>query len=330
MSENTAVATVDRFRALVTSPKMVEAMKAVLPRHLTPDRMARLVLGCAVTTPKLRQCTPESITMCMMAASETGLEPGGSLGHCYIIPYGDKATFLIGYRGMIDLARRSGQLKSIDSRVVYKADKFVCTFGLEPRLEHIPAWDSERNDTDIIAAYAVAHLLDGATQMDVMTRPEIDAIRKRSRASGSGPWVTDYSEMCRKTVVRRLFKYLPSSPEIAKALEYEDTTQGYVESAIIEDAADNALKPGRHEVKGKAKAKATPEPEPEGEKVTTHEFDRDSALAEIESAINEDKVKPSDFDRMCAGIGIDDPTEWMDGTDAKIEALVLKIRAAGK
>lgn len=317
MAENTALETVDRFRALVTSPKMVEAMKSVLPRHLTPDRMARLVLGCAVQTPKLRECTPESVTMCMMAASETGLEPGGSLGHCYIIPYGNKATFLIGYRGMIDLARRSGKLKSIDSRVVYKADKFICAFGLEPKLEHIPAWDSERNDADIIAAYAVAHLADGATQMDIMTRPEIDAIRKRSRASSSGPWVTDYAEMCRKTVVRRLFKYLPSSPEIAKALEYEDTTQEYIEGTFSDAAATDMLQAGRHEVAGKKAPKAE----------TTHEFDRDSALAEIEAAIHDDKIKPSEFDRSCAGIGIDNPTDWMNASDARIESLLLKVRA---
>jgi hypothetical protein len=134
--------------------------------------------------------------------------------------------------------------------------------------------------------------------------------------------------MCRKTVVRRLFKYLPSSPEIAKALEYEDSTQGVLDGTVTDDAATDMLTAGRHEVKAKSKAKSAPEAEPEP--VTTHEFDRDSALSEIESAINEDRVKPSDFDRMCAGIGIDDPTDWMNGSDAKIEALVLKIRAVGK
>lgn len=255
-AETTAVAKCDEFRALIESPKMQNEIKAVLPRHLTPERMTKLMLLAALKTPKLRECSRASIAQCMMASSETGLEPGGSLGQCYIIPYGNTATFLIGYRGMIDLARRSGQIQSIEAHVVYKADKFKCTFGANPVLEHDPNWESERKDADIVCAYAVAKLKDGGTQIEVMTKPEIDAIRKRSRAGTSGPWVTDYAEMCKKTCVRRLFKYLPVSAEIADAISKEDESQGTIESEVIENA-NSTLTPGRHSTRKAAKVEAT-------------------------------------------------------------------------
>ena len=173
----------DAFRSLVENPQMMDQMRAVLPKHLTPERMVKLALVAALKTPRLRECTPESIAQCMMAASETGLEPGGSLGQCYLVPYKQTATFIIGYRGMIALARRSGQILSIEAHVVYASDKFRCQFGSTPVLEHEPAWDAERTNVGIKAVYAVAKLRDGGTQVEVMSKPEVDAIRTRSRAS---------------------------------------------------------------------------------------------------------------------------------------------------
>jgi recombination protein RecT len=155
-----------------------------------------------------------------MQSAELGLEAGSALGHAYLVPYKTECTLIIGYRGLLELARRSGQIKQLSAHPVYEHDAFEVRFGTSETIDHHPLLAGERGE--IIAAYAVAHLADGSVQSEVMTRAEIDAIRSRSRAGQSGPWVTDYAEMSRKTVLRRLCKYLPASTTIARALEVED------------------------------------------------------------------------------------------------------------
>ncbi len=161
------------------------------------------------------------------------------LGHAYLVPYGETATLIVGYKGLIDLARRSGQLSTIFARIVYQRDQFEYAYGLTERLEHIPA--NVDDSGDIQAAYAVARLKDGGTQFEVMSKREIDAIRDRSKASKNGPWVTDYAEMAKKTVLRRLCKMLPASVELARAValderadlglpqQLEDVVEGQIE-----------------------------------------------------------------------------------------------------
>ena len=328
MGENLP-ATKDTFRSLLENPRMLEQMRAVLPKHLTPERMVKLALVAAMKTPKLRECTAESIANCLMAASETGLEPGGSLGQCYIIPYGKSATFLIGYRGMIALARRSGEILSIEAHVVYKGDRFKCEFGAEPKLEHEPEWEADRADKDIKGAYAVAKLRDGGTQIEVMTRPEIDAIRKRSRASSDGPWVTDYSEMCRKTAVRRLFKYLPVSVEIAEAVSREDELGPPIDTDVLAPSASDALTPGRHPLPKKGAAKPEAPDAETGKKMEAAEKDvHEKALRcfeAIDKGISDDLIKPSQFEEACKALAVDSE-KWTSATDAQIVALALKLK----
>lgn len=196
-----------------------DAIAEVLPRHLTPERVIKVALIAYNKTPKLQQCSKSSLFMAIVQASEVGLEPGGALGHAYLVPYGQQCQLIIGYRGLIDLARRSGQIASIEAHVVRENDKFRCRFGMEPVLEHEPCWKGDPGE--IVCVYAVAVLKDGSKQLDVMTKAEVDAIRSRSRSSQNGPWVTDYSEMARKTVVRRLCKYLPLSVEMARAFDID-------------------------------------------------------------------------------------------------------------
>src|SRR5574343_583266 len=193
----------------------------VLPRHIKADRLIKVALMAMNRQPELLNCTPASLFQSLMMAGQLGLEPDGVLGSAYLIPYGTQCTLIPGYRGLIDLARRSGQIKSIEAHLIRNGDKFECAFGLDPRLTHSPVFPGDENylkNENIIGAYAVAKLVDGGEQFEVMSRAEIDAIRTRSRASKSGPWVTDFGEMVRKTVVRRLFKYLPVSVEMASAL----------------------------------------------------------------------------------------------------------------
>lgn len=218
--------------------KMKPQIALALPRHLTPDRLARIALTTIRTTPKLLECSMESLMASVMQAAQLGLEPG-MLGHCYIIPYGKEAQFIIGYRGMIDLARRSGEIQSINVHEVYANDYIKLTYGIEESLEHIP-WhlreDVEAKESGALrGAYMVARFKDGGYYVHYMPKAEVDAHRKRSKAANNGPWVTDYIEMVKKTVVRSAWKWLPISIDIARQVGAMDET---VKKAIAPDMSD--------------------------------------------------------------------------------------------
>lgn len=194
-------------------------LQEVATRHLTPEKLLRLMVGEVRRVPELGRCSIESVMRCVLDLARLGLEPS-PLGLAYLVPFKGEATLIIGYRGLLELARRSGKVKRIEAHVVHAADHFVCEYGLNPKLEHVPSFTGDRGE--IVAAYMVAQLEGESVQVEVMTRAEIEAVRDRSRASKSGPWQTDFSEMCRKTVVRRGAKYLPLSAEDwSRALELD-------------------------------------------------------------------------------------------------------------
>ena len=232
-------------------PKLAE----VTPKHLTPDRLIRVAIAAAGRTPALLKCTPASLLNSVMQAAQVGLEPGSALGEAYLVPYKETCQLIIGYRGLISLARRSGQIASIEAHVVHEKDRFLCKYGLDAKLEHEPDWSADPGP--MVAVYAVARLKDGATQLEVMTKTQVDAIRGRSKASGSGPWVTDYAEMARKTVVRRLCKYLPLSIELAEAIAIDDASEG---ADVIELPPSLPGESRTDQVKKKLAAKLAPAP----------------------------------------------------------------------
>lgn len=211
------------------------SLAKLLPAHLTAERMLRVAMSCVRTVPALQKCTPHSLVSALMVASELGLEPGSARGLLYLVPFGNVCTPIVGYRGLIQLARNSGDLANIEARVVHERDKFEVSFGLEPKLVHVPRLDDPGKE---IAVYAIATLRDGTKQVEVMTSAEVDAVRSRSRSGKSGPWVTDYGEMAKKTVVRRLMKYLPlSSERLQRAMELDgDTVEGVVLPEIPTEA----------------------------------------------------------------------------------------------
>lgn len=194
-----------------------------LPRHLSADRMLRIAMTSVRRTPKLLACNQQSLLGAIMQAAQLGLEPDGVLGHAYLVPFKEEVQLIVGYKGLVDLARRSGQLSTIFARVVYSEDQFEYAYGLTERLEHIPSGKSEQGE--LKAVYAVARLKDGGTQFEVMTRGEIEKIRERSRAKDDGPWVTDYAEMAKKTVLRRLCKMLPASVELSRAVALDERAE---------------------------------------------------------------------------------------------------------
>ncbi|MCV2395958.1 recombinase RecT [Actinotalea sp. M2MS4P-6] len=228
-------AEVQQGEAPQTLAQMIEQMRPqiarALPKHMDPDRLARIALTVLRQTPQLARCNPQSFLGALMTSAQLGLEPG-PLGEAYLVPYGNNVTFIPGYRGLVKLAWQSGQLKSIAAHTVHEHDEFDYAYGLDPVLHHKPALNGRG---EVIAVYAVAVLKDGGSAFIVMSREDVDAIRKRSRASGNGPWVTDWDAMARKTAVRQLVRWLPLSSELhnlatAAALDEsvrtgEDTTR---------------------------------------------------------------------------------------------------------
>lgn len=208
--------------------RMKPEMSRALPKHMDPDRMARIALTVLKQTPKLGECNPQSFLGALMTAAQVGLEPG-PLGEAYLVPYGREVTFVPGYRGLVKLAWQSNQLSSIAAHVVHENDNFDFSYGLEPTLVHKPAL---RDRGEVIAAYAVATFKHGGNAFEIMSVDDIDAIRRRSRAANSGPWVTDWAQMARKTVLKRLSKWLPLSPEFADALHRDGTVRTDVGSQL--------------------------------------------------------------------------------------------------
>lgn len=217
----------------LTFDGLLERMKpqiaAILPKHLTAERMVALASLAATKTPKLKECTPLSLFNAIVHASRIGLEIGT---HAHLVPFRNskaqvtEAVLIPDYRGLISLAVRSERVKHIDARVVYKDADFDYQLGDKPFIKHKPKLDGERSDATILCFYAVAHLADGTTVFDEpMSKAEVDAIRARSRAANDGPWVTDYAAMGKKTVIKRLCKFLPQTPELAAAIELDNRAE---------------------------------------------------------------------------------------------------------
>ena len=226
----TAITTATKQTFRTSLAKIVQDSAELLPRHMTPDRMMKLVYAAATKTPKLMQCTPASIGMCLTTCSELGLEPGDVRGHVYLIPRENRkagvmeCTLQIGYKGYAELGRRSGEIASVDASVVYKGEPFLVARGAHPDIQHEWRSDIDRSDSALVAAYAVVRLKDGSIAFEVLTRQEIDARRARSMSRDNGPWVTDYARMARKTALRALFTggLVPMSAEIVRAIEVDN------------------------------------------------------------------------------------------------------------
>lgn len=202
------------LRDILTGDQMKKQFALALPKHLSPDRFVRIALTALTKTPKLQQCTQSSFFACLLDLSQLGLEPDGRKAH--LIPYGEQCQLLVDYKGLVELARRSGQVSDIHADVVCEGDFFDYSFGSEGKLIHKPTL-KERGK--VTAAYSFVKLKDGSVSFEVMSVDEIMAIKKRSKAGNAGPWITDWNEMAKKTVFRRHSKWLPLSSEFQEAIE---------------------------------------------------------------------------------------------------------------
>lgn len=192
------------------------AIAQALPRHMDADRMVKVAWGSIRRTPALLKCSASSLVNAVIQAAELGLEPSNVMGHCYLVPFGKEATLIVGYRGFIELAARGGQARYRPARVVYDCDHFVWQDGLHQVLEHTPGERSK--DSRPTHAYVVADFANGLPPMvDVMTFDEIETVRRQSKMPNGPAWRDSWPEMAKKTVVRRMAKYVPMSPELQRA-----------------------------------------------------------------------------------------------------------------
>ena len=216
--------------------RMHTQIEKALPSVITPERFTRIALTAYSRNEKLQECTAESFLGSMMQAAQLGVEPNTPLGQEYLIPYRNKGVmevqFQLGYRGMIDLAYRSGEVQNIQAHEVYENDTFEYELGLEPKLRHIPALKDRGN---VILYYAVFKLTNGGVGFEVMSKDDVMTFAKRkSKTYGTGPWQSDFDAMAKKTLVKRLLKFAPLKSDFVRAVTADET----IKSEISENMAD--------------------------------------------------------------------------------------------
>ena len=223
---STALTIRDRLK----SESLLQELGKVLPSHCKPERMARVALTAITRTPALADCDQASFFKCLMDLSAWGLECDGRRAH--LIPFRNnkrnctEVQLIIDYKGLVELAYRSGAVKRIHADVVRRGDLF--TYNMGQVESHVPWFlrtdgDKPKEAGEVYAVYCIVKL-EGTDdpKCEVLSRDEIEGVRKRSRAGGSGPWVTDWNEMAKKTAFRRCSKWLPLSAEIADAFDRDD------------------------------------------------------------------------------------------------------------
>lgn len=249
--------------ALLRGQVKKDEIAKVMGNAASGERLIKMFAIASSRSPKLLQCTPISVLDAMVRCAELKLIPG-TLGSIYLIPFFNGKTkkmecqTIIGYRGLVELARRSGQISTIASEVVRKGDIFEFEHGMEDKFRHVPQAPEDALKTHV---WARARFTDGSYQMVVMTAAQVDKVRKMSKASGSGPWVDHPEEMWKKTAVRRLCKMLPLTIEVEAAIAEVDRSE--VSLADLGIATDDDEGGGESDLASRLKNKVGDPPEGE-------------------------------------------------------------------
>lgn len=258
-------------------PVMLEKFKGeiarALPKHINPDRMARIALTAFRMNPKLGECDPRSVFAAVIQSSQLGLEVG-LMGEAHLVPFGDQCQLIPGYTGLMKLARQSGLVQDIYAHEVRVNDKFTLKLGMDRSLEHepltgpggFPASDEERGE--VAGFYAVAVFKDGSRTFVAMSRKEVEKIRDNSRGYQAAKrykkesvWDSDFTAMGLKTAIRRLCKYLPKSPELAMALALDSVSErGKAQNLDLDEVIEGSYAPVIDEETGEVLDEKTSEP----------------------------------------------------------------------
>lgn len=275
--------------------KMMPQFAMVLPKHITPERMLRVTMTCVQQNPKLLECDRDSLYSAVMRSAQLGLEPDGILGQAYLIPFKGKVQLIAGYKGLIDLARRSGEVLSIIAKEVCRGDEFCISWHEEIPFRHIQPVDGERGD--VLGFWALARFKDGGFHWDYMSIQEVLKVRDKSagwqsavqyKKTAESPWTQHFEEMGKKTVIRRIAKYLPMSVQrLAAAEDMVDSSKSFTVDQfgdIIpekEDAARDAAKAAKDALD------VTNQPEEKPVEKSKSKLDVFSAAANINSETGE-------------------------------------------
>lgn len=229
----------EMHRALMganTQKYIADALPQTVKKYLTPERMARVVLATFQKTPLLWECTPASIVRSVVDAASLGLEPvGGTLAHGYLVPYKTECQFIIGYQGLIELARRSGEFKSLEANPVYENDKLTIRYGFDGTFSHEPCLRGKRGE--LIGAYCMATFgQNDERHVTWMSKEDIEKRRETSPtgARNRGPWSDWYDEMAVKTVIKKAAKLWPKTPEITQGLSIDEGGHSDLGAKIFE------------------------------------------------------------------------------------------------
>lgn len=239
---------------------MEPEIKKALPSVITPERFTRMALTAISVNPKLAECTPQSFMGALMNAAQLGLEPNTPLGQAYLIPFENKrqvngkwtkvpeVQFQIGYKGLIDLAHRSGEFLSIQAHEVYENDEFDYEYGLEPKLYHKPTMVNRGN---IICYYAIYKLKNGGSGFEVMSKEDIaEHAKKYSQSFNSNysPWTKNFDEMAKKTILKRVLKYAPIKTDFQRNIAEDSTIKTELSDDMSEVSAENVFENAEYEV----------------------------------------------------------------------------------
>lgn len=256
---------------------------AALPAFMNPTRFLRVAFTEFSKTPDLYDCTTRSLLGALIQCAQLGLEPGAILGHAYLVPFRNRkrnvseVTLIVGYRGLLMLARRSGEISTIHAHLVHEGDAFAYRYGSDPMIEHVPAAAAKVLDARTLApggaalvapithAYAACRMKDGGVQFEVMTLAEIEAHRDRyAHVSADSAWTTNFPEMALKTVLRRLCRLLPQSPEMQRAITL-DAQARHAEPQDLAALVGGPPDPEERETPAPPREPEAPSPEAEAE-----------------------------------------------------------------
>ena len=230
------------IRQMIEGDAFKDQIAKALPKHLTPDRFIRIAVTAMMRTPKLADCDQASLFNALLNLSQLGIEPDGRRAH--LIPFTNRrrncveCQLIIDYKGLVELIMRSGKVANIHADIICKNDSFEYDKGMV--VSHKINFEQPRGD--VYAVYSICRFKDGTEKSEVMTKDEVEAIRRRSKAGQSGPWCTDWNEMAKKTVFRRLSKWLPLSPEYRDALEVDDDKFDHIEAPFVSPAPEKPVK----------------------------------------------------------------------------------------
>ena len=220
------------LRSLVN--QMAPGIQRALPAMIGKERFIRCALSAISSNEALAECSNMSFVGALMNAAQLGLEPNTPLGQAYLIPYKGKVQFQLGYKGMIELAKRAGI--TIQVHEICENDVFEYEYGLEPKLRHVPTF---KDRGSVIGYYCLWKNKDGQFGIEVASKEEITKFAKvKSQAFNNGPWKTDFDAMAKKTMIKRALKYAPVAVEIAEAMAADESVKSVSMSDVNTEGFD--------------------------------------------------------------------------------------------